>query len=1020
MRDDFERQIFPASRKEVLLEHRNKNCEISNSIFHQDRAKYVDSVKPRVWNFYERNAFMRVEYVKNVDGSFKLDEDGKKIDTRVNNPFDFKTKLLGRVYKISGPPKDFPLVGKLSSLSLENLELLHKSNISTLVTTFVDDKICPDLISEDNLIAPFFKFFPDEKLFDFDTSQSTSKVTNLYNYFALNKVVCKKMTDHTTHFSRLVHNFRFFLIIFQLPDSDFDFSTDNLSPEFDREIKFTRTGRLSEFVKSQCYTTDQHYPKIFIGQDPSNTKEHICFHSPVDPEFLQKYLFLYETFEAWFLSKVNSIFDEHFESLKVFCESQNSLHFEGEKRDVIQFSQFFQKVFIEPNSQIFCDIHNFESCFCSNIAHFVVNSHNIPFTGFIFSDAQMVVSRLSLNSYQVNPKPDKTDFNAFQDLTSSSDHEVPKRDFLGRKVDGPKSFFRPASEFDVESELVQNLESSGFLRRDKLTGNLCKDGPVDVDEEIEEFSCSDEDEIEVKKDPDHIGGVLFRRDPDEKISVFGRFRWPKNNLVHHKDGLTGLAKDINSNFFAELFNWIDPQDGTVPSNGLKVCPLSGIVHVIFEGEYFKLPSESINYFTASGELRLPLLTAGLAEELVVISSSVEIKFCLDLMSKMEDFTKTNMSSLYKLTLQTFRDPSFKPQFGYYQTHFDFSVYLPQLFEKPEVFVYFTVKPSQNQIFATPQKFEPLLFDQFPTFVFCRFAEFLSGHGSASGPDPMTKSTSSKFCKHNIVISSILETFSVPFRLNPIMSDLGFEFVNGKFLGPHKVARQITPATPTHFKIFPVNMGKMFCDVQEFSELNRIRSVSELSIFDLLKFFQICRDFGTDSNSPERIFTNIFFANTNQIEPLILKIRNGEIFPMIFSQITNQSEISSSSTAITSEVMFVEQLRAFLILFVSNFSARLTIMARIKNRTRNPFGIIDPMFSPIPGFKYARPFEYMLQVQRSILVGRMNKPRYMVARWKEVQDLMKSVSILRVSDFRIFNSFNYACRFFRLKFPRRTF
>ena len=79
---------------------------------------------------------MRVEFVKNSDGSFKLDEDGKKINCEINNPFDFKKRLLNKVSVFDEPPKFFPLSGKITPLSLENLTVAHKSNLLNLISTF--------------------------------------------------------------------------------------------------------------------------------------------------------------------------------------------------------------------------------------------------------------------------------------------------------------------------------------------------------------------------------------------------------------------------------------------------------------------------------------------------------------------------------------------------------------------------------------------------------------------------------------------------------------------------------------------------------------------------------------------------------------------------------------------------------------------------------------------------------------------------------------------------------------------
>ena len=43
---------------------------------------------------------MRVEYVKLAYGTFKLDEDGNKIDLEINDPFRYKTQLLTKLFKI--------------------------------------------------------------------------------------------------------------------------------------------------------------------------------------------------------------------------------------------------------------------------------------------------------------------------------------------------------------------------------------------------------------------------------------------------------------------------------------------------------------------------------------------------------------------------------------------------------------------------------------------------------------------------------------------------------------------------------------------------------------------------------------------------------------------------------------------------------------------------------------------------------------------------------------------------------
>ena len=88
-----------------------------------------------------------------------------------------------------------------------------------LISTFVDYKICPDLIQEDNLISPFFTFFEDSSLFDFDSTATTKKLQQLFDNFSPDKIICEKMSTHTLLFARLVHNLRFFLIIFELPDS---------------------------------------------------------------------------------------------------------------------------------------------------------------------------------------------------------------------------------------------------------------------------------------------------------------------------------------------------------------------------------------------------------------------------------------------------------------------------------------------------------------------------------------------------------------------------------------------------------------------------------------------------------------------------------------------------------------------------------------------------------------------------------------------------------------------------------
>ena len=125
---------------------------------------------------------------------------------------------------------------------------------------------------------------------------------------------------------------------------------------------------------------------------------------------------------------------------------------------------------------------------------------------------------------------------------------------------------------------------------------------------------------------------------------------------------------------------------------------------------------------------------------------------------------------------------------------------------------------------------------------------------------------------------------MPFKMSTIKSDFTFEYAGDKFLSPHDLPRQYSTLPIGEPLIRIVNMGKYYCDVEDLSELNRIRSCWELSPYEFLEFLELCHFDKTGSECAKNVFVEIFDQQGANCDYLMMQFKNDLVFPSIFRRL----------------------------------------------------------------------------------------------------------------------------------------
>ena len=535
---------------------------------------------------------------------------------------------MKKLLKLSGEPENFPNKGKLTPQSSKNFILSHKGLLSALIGYVIRDSACPDLLKDPKtMFSRFFTLYEDRGTYDINEAASDAALKNLYDNFDPTKVVCNQLSSHSAQFARLVSHFRFFLKVFNLPDSRFSMDLILPNPVFQDDYEFLSNGCFKTGFSQTGCTTDQVRPKIYISADP-NAKEHVCFHTFIDPEFLERYTILYDRFSK-FLSDCKK---RAVSSSSWFLPSGFSI-----------FDNLFQEAFISPTSPTFKNLSEYENCSCVNLIHIMIDSHSFNFTENVFTDGLMVVSRLNMNVFHVKPKFENVGIGEVSKIQRMPDGRVRQdRDFFGisKQAGGPKD--DDTNKIDPDRALINEMERLGYMAEDFMTGGVCLDAPYDYTKPIAQaFSDSSDSETDESAEnsnarrrvelTEDFAGVMCRQ-------VLGRFSLrsfrSSSRLIHHPGGVFGSLKEIREKFNDAVFKWIRSES---PENGLMVCPVFREVHVIFEMEYYKFPFNALRYFQDDGVLRLPQVSAGLSREFCTVINVEENVFCLDQMRKMSDF-----------------------------------------------------------------------------------------------------------------------------------------------------------------------------------------------------------------------------------------------------------------------------------------------------------------------------------------------------------------------------------------------
>ena len=83
--------FLPAN--ESILQDQRRRIQSERTAICSLRNDYCQIMK-EVWDSFERNVKMRVEYELDSDGQIVRDDDGRPNDLSGNDPFKFKSKIL--------------------------------------------------------------------------------------------------------------------------------------------------------------------------------------------------------------------------------------------------------------------------------------------------------------------------------------------------------------------------------------------------------------------------------------------------------------------------------------------------------------------------------------------------------------------------------------------------------------------------------------------------------------------------------------------------------------------------------------------------------------------------------------------------------------------------------------------------------------------------------------------------------------------------------------------------------------